>query len=103
MYKICFYVPENYADVVKNAMFTAGAGKFGKYCCVSWQTQGEGQCLLLQGDNNFIDQLDNLEKMAELKVEMICEDLVITAVIQALKASHPYEQPSYQAWQLTTF
>jgi hypothetical protein len=94
MYKICFYVPENYADVVKAAMFTAGAGKLGKYSCSSWQTLGEAQCLTS-------DDIDNLEKMVELKVEMVCEDQVVTNVIKALKAAHPYEQPSYQVWQLS--
>jgi structural toxin protein (hemagglutinin/hemolysin) RtxA len=101
MHKICFYVPENYADVVKNAMFAAGAGKVGKYTCSSWQSLGEGQ-FLAQQDGKPVLTMDNLEKMAELKVEMICEDHVLTDVIQALKTSHPYEQPSYQAWQLST-
>jgi structural hemagglutinin/hemolysin toxin protein RtxA len=94
MYKICFYVPENYADVVKTAMFTAGAGKFGKFSCSSWQTLGEAQCLASE-------DIDNLEKSLELKVEMICDDPVVTHVIKALKAAHPYEQPSYQVWQLS--
>jgi hypothetical protein len=94
MYKICFYVPENYADVVKAAMFTAGAGKLGKYSRSSWQSPGEAQCLASE-------DIDNLEKTLELKVEMICDDQIVTNVIEALKAAHPYEQPSYQVWQLS--
>ena len=103
MYKICFYVPENYADVVKNAMFAAGAGKFGKYSCSSWQTLGESQFLAQQGSNTVTVDADNLEKMAELKVEMLCENHAVARVIHALKTAHPYDQPSYHAWQLSTF
>ncbi|MES2218059.1 MAG: NGG1p interacting factor NIF3 [Pseudomonadota bacterium] len=102
MYKICFYVPENFADVVKNAMFEAGAGKHGNYSNTSWQTLGEGQFLPQPGSDPYTGNIENLEKIPELKVEMICEDAVINKAIAALKASHPYEQPSYQAWLLTT-
>jgi structural hemagglutinin/hemolysin toxin protein RtxA len=97
MYKICFYVPENYADVVKNAMFAAGAGVNGKYTHLSWQTLGEGQSLAQPED------IDNLEKQVELKVEMVCQDAAIAEVIQALKTAHPYEQASYQVWELKNF
>ena len=103
MYKICFYVPENYADVVKNALFQAGAGKIGKYSNCSWQTMGEGQYLPLLGSNAFQGDVDNLEKLHEIKVEMVCEDMYIEAALNALKSAHPYEEPAYQAWQLATF
>jgi structural hemagglutinin/hemolysin toxin protein RtxA len=103
MYKICFYVPENYTDVVKNAMFAAGAGKMGNYSHTSWQTVGEGQFLPHQGSAPFTGELENLEKVAEIKVEMVCEDAVIEEVIYALKSAHPYEQPAYQAWLVLNF
>jgi structural toxin protein (hemagglutinin/hemolysin) RtxA len=103
MYKICFYVPENYADVVKNAMFMAGAGKIGKYANCCWQTMGEGQFMPLLGSNAFKGDIDNLEKIQELKVEMVCEDKLIQAAVSALKSSHPYEEPAYQVWQLAVF
>ena len=43
MYRINFYVPETHLEIVKDALFQAGAGKIGHYdhCC--WQTKGTGQ------------------------------------------------------------
>jgi structural hemagglutinin/hemolysin toxin protein RtxA len=103
MYKICFYVPENFADTVKNAMFAAGAGKIGNYACCCWQTLGEGQFLPLIGSEPYIGDQENLEKIAEYKVEMVCDDALIKPVMAAFKKAHPYEEPAYQTWKVETF
>jgi structural hemagglutinin/hemolysin toxin protein RtxA len=103
MYKICFYVPENHAEEVKNALFAAGAGKAGLYSYCAWQTLGEGQFMPLAGSHAFIGEHNRLEKVAEFKVEMLCQDPFIREVISALKKAHPYEEPSYQVWRLEDF
>lgn len=103
MYKICFYVPTNHTDSVKNALFKAGAGKIGNYSCCAWQTLGEGQFMPLSGSNAFIGSVDEIEKVAECKVELVCDDKHIKAAITALKNAHPYEEPAYQVWKLEEF
>lgn len=103
MYKICFYVPITHAEEVKNNMFANGAGKIGNYACCSWQTFGEGQFMPLANSHAFIGEIDTLEKISELKIEMVCEDMYIRRVIDALKTSHPYEEPAYQVWRLENF
>jgi structural hemagglutinin/hemolysin toxin protein RtxA len=95
MYKICFYVPTDHAETVKEAMFKAGAGRIGNYACCAWQTLGEGQFMPLSGSNAFIGEKDKLEKLPEFKVEMVCADEFIQNVVSALKTSHPYEEPAY--------
>ena len=37
-----------------------------------------------------------LEQVAEYRVEMICEVEHLQAVLQALVAAHPYEEPAYE-------
>jgi structural hemagglutinin/hemolysin toxin protein RtxA len=103
MYKICFYVPESHLEQVKNAMFSAGAGKIGNYSCCAWQVAGEGQFMPLTGSHAFIGEQDQREKVAEYKVEMVCAKAHIHAVIAALKTAHPYEEPAYQVWQVEQF
>lgn len=100
MYKICFFVPENFAELVKDSMFAAGAGKVGNYSCHAWQVLGEGQFMPGKGSNPFIGGLEDLVKVSEYKIEMICADEFIQQAIAALKESHPYEQPAYQVWKL---
>ncbi len=100
MYKICFYVPESHVEFVKNALFEAGAGKIGQYDCCAWQSKGEGQFRALMGSQPFLGQLNQLERVAEYKVELVCVAQNLAAAIQALKASHPYETPAYNVIEL---
>lgn len=100
MFKICFYAPLPQTDAIKQAMFDKGAGKIGPYSCCAWQTLGEGQFLPETGSNPFLGTINQVEKVAEYKVEMVCEDAFLNDVIMALKATHPYEQPAYQVYRL---
>lgn len=95
MFHISFYVPLAHAEAVKDAMFMAEAGKIGNYEKCSFESEGWGQFRPLKGSHAFIGEVGKLEKVRELKVEMVCEDEVVDRVIQALKVSHPYETPAY--------
>lgn len=103
MYLICFYVPIDHAEKVKNAMFTAGAGKIGQYSGCAWQTLGHGQFMPLEGSHAFIGEKHQLTTVQELKIEMVCTDEYIYAVVAALKQAHPYETPAYHVIGLTDF
>lgn len=100
MYKICFYVPLTHAEEVKNSLFESGAGKIGNYACCAWQVLGEGQFMPLTGSHAFIGEEGKVEKLNEYKIEMVCDDEHIHAAIQALKKSHPYEEPAYLVWRV---
>lgn len=100
MYAITFNVPETHLDVVKNAIFKAGAGKIGNYSHCSWQVLGEGQFMPLEGSDAYIGVVGKLEKVAEYKVESICDEAIIKEVVAALLAAHPYEEPSYEIWRM---
>lgn len=95
MFHIAFYVPEDHAEKVKDAMFQAGAGKIGNYEKCSFEYKGLGQFKPLPGSNPFIGSQDELEKVPEIKVEMVCESEHIVTAIEALKSTHPYETPAY--------
>ena len=100
MTKLEFYVPEENTEEVKKAVFEAGAGKIGNYDCCAWETSGTGQFRPCEGSTPFIGQLDEIEKVKELKIEMVCEDALIDKVIEALKNAHPYETPAYHYWKV---
>lgn len=95
MYKICVYVPSTHLELVKNALFAAGAGKIGHYDCCAWQVLGLGQFRALKGATPFLGCVDALETVAEYRVELVCDGQHIHAAINALLASHPYEAPAY--------
>mgnify|MGYP001819375690 CR=1 FL=1 len=103
MFKISVFVPESNAEPLKQAMFEAGAGRIGDYdhCC--WQTPGQGQFRPLEGSTPAIGERNRIETVAELKIEMVCDDAHIGDVVAALKSSHPYEEPAYDVWKLEEF
>lgn len=103
LYKICFYAPASHAESVKNAIFATGAGKIGLYSHCCWQVLGEGQFMPLQGSSAFIGEINQVEKVQEYKIELVCSGELIQQAIQALKAAHPYEEPAYQVIKLEEF
>ena len=103
MYKVCFFVPEEHADTVKQALFEAGAGRIGDYDSCCWETLGTGQFRPLTGSDPFIGQQGVVEKVSELKVEMVCADKYIKAAVAALRQAHPYEEPAFEVWRIEEF
>ena len=100
LWKFVFYVPADYADQVKEAVFEAGAGRIGNYdhCC--WSVEGRGQFRPLEGSSPFVGERGAVESVIEAKVEMVCEGCDLPAVLKAFLDAHPYETPAYQYWQI---
>lgn len=96
MLKLIYYVPESHLESSKAAIFAAGAGGIGDYEHCAWQVLGMGQFKPVKGAQPFIGELDRLEKLPEWRVETIVPESMAAQVAQALKASHPYEQPAYE-------
>jgi hypothetical protein len=102
MYKLAFFVPVAEAEAVKEAVFATGAGRIGDYEACCFQTRGTGQFRPLAGANPHIGRVGDLERVEELKVELVCEDRLIREAVAALKAAHPYEEPAFDVWKLET-
>ncbi|MCK5394877.1 MAG: YqfO family protein [Gammaproteobacteria bacterium] len=103
MYKLCVYVPENSVEKVKQALFDAGAGRIGNYDSCCWQTDGIGQFRPLENSNPAIGSIDQIEQVREVKIELVCADDLIKIAIQAMRHSHPYEEPAFDIWKLAEF
>ncbi len=103
MYKICVFIPENSVEKVKQAMFDAGAGRIGNYDSCCWQTEGTGQFRPLWGSNPALGVQGEIEKVSEVKVEMVCGDDLVKGVVLALRGSHPYEEPAFDVFLLVEF
>lgn len=102
LYQIYFYVPEGSLDVVKNAMFEAGAGKAGDYQHCAWQTQGVGQFKPLASATPYIGELEKLTVLNEYRVEMVCEARFLKTALSTLIATHPYQEVAYGAFPMIT-
>ncbi|MDR5901011.1 MULTISPECIES: YqfO family protein [Halomonas] len=100
MYKLAFFVPMAEAEAVKEAVFATGAGRIGDYEACCFQTPGTGQFRPLDGATPHIGRVGDLERVEELKVELVCEDALIREAVAALRQAHPYEEPAFDVWRL---
>ena len=99
--KIAVFVPKEQASMVRQAMHQAGAGQIGDcYKECSFTTNGVGRFTPTEGANPAIGYVNQAEEVVEEKVEVICYENQVDAIITAMKASHPYEVPAYEVWAL---
>ncbi len=102
MYSIIVYIPTSHLEIVKQAMFTHGAGQLGNYSCCCWQVRGLGQFYANENSNAFIGFPQTLTQVDEYRVEMICDTENLSAVLAAMKEAHPYEEPAFMVLNLVT-
>lgn len=99
MYVLVVYIPQNALNKVKDALFSAGAGKYGSYDKCAFITRGKGQFRPLDGARPFIGKVGAVKKVREYRIEVIIDEKEkIEGVIKALLSSHPYETPSYHIY-----
>lgn len=100
MLKLIIYIPDSYVEVVKAAVFAAGAGKIGDYDCCSWQTLGKGQFRALEGSDPYLGEQGKIEQVEEWRVETVVPDAVLQDVLHAMRQAHPYEEPAFDLFRM---
>lgn len=100
MYKLVFFIPEEYKENVKKSLFEAGAGKYENYDMCSFEAKGTGQFRPLAGSSPFLGKTEELETVEEYRIEMLCSGRYIENVIKTLLKVHPYEEPAYEIYKV---
>jgi dinuclear metal center YbgI/SA1388 family protein len=95
LHKLVVFVPVEAADALTDALAAAGAGRLGDYERAAWSTTGTGTFRPLPGANPTIGSVGETERVAEARVEMVVAPARRTAVVAALRAVHPYEEPAF--------
>jgi dinuclear metal center YbgI/SA1388 family protein len=98
--KLTVYVPPADAERVREALAAAGAGTIGDYDSASFSSPGEGRFRPLAGANPTIGEVGRLEVVDEVRVEVVLARPRRTAVVAAMLAAHPYEEPAYDVVEL---
>ncbi|SCP96596.1 Nif3-like dinuclear metal center hexameric protein [Anaerobium acetethylicum] len=98
--KIAVYVPDEYADRVREAMLGAGAGHVGNYSHCSYNIKGTGTFIPLEGTNPFSGEIGSLARTSEVKIETIVQRDLVGKVVKAMKEAHPYEEVAYDIYEL---
>ena len=94
-YSLVVFVPQSHAEAVYRAMSEAGAGQQGNYSGCAYMNEGEGRFLPKAGAKPFLGSVGAPETAAEIRLEMLCDPDRVAAVLAAMRAVHPYEEPAY--------
>lgn len=98
--KLVVFVPISHADVVRQALAQAGAGKMGNYDFCSFSTRGVGRFRGNAQSNPAIGQALQLEMVEEEKIEVLLPRTILFAVIDAMKVAHPYEEVAFDVFSV---
>ncbi len=66
--KLVTFCPKEFAEKVRNAMFSAGAGHIGNYDSCSFNLTGDGTFRALEGTNPFVGKINELHVEAGEKL-----------------------------------
>lgn len=88
------------AGRVKAALFAAGAGRLGDYTRSAFTVTGTGQFLPGPDAAPAIGAAGQLEHVREDRIEVVAPRRQRAAVVAALLAAHPYEEPAYDVLEL---
>ena len=91
--KIVVNIPEDYLDVVRNAILDAGAGVIGNYTHCSNTSKIIGTFKPNQDANPFLGNVGNMEYVREEKLEVQCNIKDVKRIIKVIRDVHPYEEP----------
>jgi hypothetical protein len=100
MLKVFVMCPKENTDEIINAMAEAGAGVIGNYSHNAYITTGFGNWLSEKGSNPVIGKVGKMSREPENKIEMVCPDKKLEAVITSIKRVHPYETPAIDVIKL---
>jgi dinuclear metal center YbgI/SA1388 family protein len=99
-HKLVVFVPEERADAVADAIAAAGGGRIGRYSRCSFRTTGTGTFLGEEGSNPTVGAKGRLERVAEVRLEMVVPRDRTEAALQAMRAAHPYEEVAFDLVEL---
>jgi dinuclear metal center YbgI/SA1388 family protein len=93
--KLVVFVPVADAERLIDALAAAGAGAIGHYDRAAWTAEGVGTFRPLPGARPAVGQVGEIERVDETRVEMVVPRAATAAVVAALRATHPYEEPAF--------
>lgn len=97
MKKVKFQVfcPRESVEAVRLAIGKAGGGKFKNYDYCCFVSEGKGYFRPLQGAHPAIGTIGEITEVEEVKIECMCDEADIPAILAAVRVVHPYEEIAY--------
>ena len=100
VFKLVVFAPIEYEDTVKNSIFEAGGGIQGNYTECAFSSKGEGCFKATEKARPFIGSINKVERVKEVKIEVLIDPKKIGAVVDNMINNHPYEEPAYEVYKI---
>lgn len=94
------YVPTDYAEKLKEALYEAGAGRIGNYDSCGFAVEGKGNFRPIEGANPFSGNVGELSTANETRIEVVIPQHLESDIVKALFTNHPYEEIAYSIFSL---
>jgi dinuclear metal center YbgI/SA1388 family protein len=98
--KVVTFVPYDDAARLLDALADAGAGAIGNYTRCAWTATGVGTFRPEPGANPTVGAVGRVAEVRETRIEMVLPRARRADVVRALHATHPYETPAYDVYEL---
>jgi dinuclear metal center YbgI/SA1388 family protein len=98
--KVVVFVPDADLTHVSDALFAAGAGQIGQYSECSFRLAGTGTFFGAETTHPTVGEKGRREEVSEWRLEAVCPEARLEAVIAALRKAHSYEEPAYDVYPL---
>jgi dinuclear metal center YbgI/SA1388 family protein len=98
--KVVVFVPDADLGKVSDAMFAAGAGQIGQYRECSFRLAGTGTFFGSDATNPTVGVKGRREEVSEWRMEVLCPDNIVEAVVTAMRKAHSYEEPAFDVYAL---
>lgn len=94
------FVPVADAGRLVDALALAGAGAIGAYTRCAWTATGEGTFTPSADARPALGRAGEIATVVEARVEMVAPRRLRSAVVAAMRAAHPYEEPAFDVLEL---
>jgi dinuclear metal center YbgI/SA1388 family protein len=91
--KIITYCPVEAVEAIRNGLAAVGAGRIGAYQLCSFEIPGSGTFLGGEDTNPAVGRRHELNRVNEIRLEMVCPTAALALAVTTLRQFHPYEEP----------
>lgn len=100
-HKIVTFCPRPAVDRLRETLASVGAGRIGAYELCSFELEGTGTFRGGPGTRPQVGRRGALERVPEVRLEMVSPTSSLALAVTTLRQHHPYEEPPIEIYALS--
>lgn len=99
-YKFVVFVPKEAEEKIRKVICQQGGGKWRNYSCCTFNIEGRGTFIPLEGAKPYTGKIGNINYVDEVRVECIVNESILNRLVRSVVAAHPYEEVAYDVYKI---